>query len=283
MKAFEIVSDPNFSSHSRSPCISSKAASLPSLSSSSDTESIDIPQVLESVETLTFIGFVSTAASIIFNKYQESLLVCDWCELLDFIRGHIESSDDAASEDADWDQAILDMGIKPSIKDQILDPQLTTTRPSETARHWVLDTLITKFLWRKSLNTLVLGSIPKTPESLSSESGSPGPTKAADPKKPKPITRLEKSSNGQASKVSKLGKGKGPSRPPLLAMGTSGREANHDEIDLLQGGAQPRLTGAFWNQREHVLKNQVKGPTFFQLLNKNLRMWYEPIRPSTGK
>ena len=126
--------------------------------SSSDESMVDIPTVLESYQTLRYIGFASGAATTIFETYtaeDQSI------ELLEFAKGHVRSFPDATAA-MDWSSAMDRMGINTDLRNLILDPEYEDVRLSQTARFWVIDALTANYRSLKSLENVVMGSKKKS-------------------------------------------------------------------------------------------------------------------------
>lgn len=128
-------------------------------SSSSDSEgSVEVPTVLESLETLEFLGFTPEAGKNILERFENALdLIEDPC-ILDYAKGHVRSVPDVGCPDDDWNSAMLAMGITQTLCNKILDPEFTDLRLTQNARYWVIDTIEAKFLFLTTLNANVLGS-----------------------------------------------------------------------------------------------------------------------------
>ena len=124
--------------------------------------SSSIPTVLESLETLEFLGFTSEAGKRILERFNNSLdLIEDPC-ILDYAKGQIRSFPDVGCPEDHWNSTMLVMGITQTLCDKILDPEFTNLRLTQNARYWVLDTIEAKFRFLTSLDDAnVLGQMQK--------------------------------------------------------------------------------------------------------------------------
>ena len=133
-------------------------AFLASSSPSNSEKIVKVPIVLESLETLDFLGFTPEAGKDVLERYLNALeLIEDPC-FLDYAKGHVRSVPDVGCPEDDWNSAILAMGITQTLCDNILDPEFTDMRPTQNAQYWVIDMIEAKFLFLISLNTKVLRS-----------------------------------------------------------------------------------------------------------------------------
>ncbi|KAL8727017.1 MAG: hypothetical protein Q9166_006315 [cf. Caloplaca sp. 2 TL-2023] len=190
-----------------------------SLSSSSESDAfVNIPQDLESRETLSFLGFTEYASSIIYDRFLNSPDLYD-AELIDFAKAHIRSTDDAATPEDNWVEAMLRMGIKTSLCEAIMDPTFADLRVTQTASFWVLDVITTKYMFLQDITSMVLAP-QKATGNVSLESRFSANAPPAGPSSP--------------SKMSKLLPWKKAGKPILL----------ESEILLVKGGNLPRLTKA---------------------------------------
>ena len=130
-----------------------------SASTSSDLEaSIEVPTVLESLETLEFLGFTPEAGKDILERFHNaSELIEDPC-FLDYVKGRVTSVPDVGCPEDDWNAAMLAMGITQTLCDNILDPEFTDLLLTQDASYWVIDTIEAKFMFLTSLNAKVLRS-----------------------------------------------------------------------------------------------------------------------------
>ncbi|KAL8712608.1 MAG: hypothetical protein Q9220_003139 [cf. Caloplaca sp. 1 TL-2023] len=126
-----------------------------SLSGSDDSEeTFDLPSTLESIETLQFMGFDERTSAEIFARFQTSSAYSE-ATIISFAESHIRHSKNASLPEEDWFAAFTDMGLKPSLRGQIMDPRFADLRLCESAQHWALDTIEAKYVFLESVDELV--------------------------------------------------------------------------------------------------------------------------------
>ncbi|KAI4186344.1 MAG: hypothetical protein L6R41_003540 [Letrouitia leprolyta] len=140
-----------------------KASSLPGRFSESEEALVKIPRYLDSKELVEFIGYTKKSASEIFDRYRDALPnFPELAKLCAFFRGRVYASANTSSDnDDEWSRVILNIGINPTVKDQILDPGFRELRLRQSAHYWVLDTTTTIYDWLHKLDSLVRTSHPK--------------------------------------------------------------------------------------------------------------------------
>ncbi|KAL8943113.1 MAG: hypothetical protein Q9211_001101 [Gyalolechia sp. 1 TL-2023] len=130
---------------------------IPYISSSGTDTTMKLPTILESIETLVFIGFTQAAAEQILQRYQQDESSDGVTPaLLDFVKSHVRSFPDAVFEEDDWDAAMATMGIKQSVRSGIMSPEFWVLMLSETARFWVIDTIETKYKFLESVDQSII-------------------------------------------------------------------------------------------------------------------------------
>ena len=196
-------------------------------SSSSDSEgSIEVPIVIESLETLEFLGFTPEAGKRILARFEDASDLMEDAYLLDFAKGQIRSVPDVGCPEDDWNSAILAMGITQTLSDKIMDPEFRDLRLTQNARYWVIDIIEAKFLFLTSLDTNVLGS----------RASAQGPVSLQ--------ARLERSkkSSGASSQAQKHKAEREPQ--PQLQTSAAPQAISATESILLKGGDCARLQKA---------------------------------------
>ena len=118
--------------------------------------SSSIPTVLESLETLEFLGFTPEAGKRILERFNNSLELIPEPYILDYIKAHIRSFRDVGCLEDDWNSTMLAMGVTQTLCDKILDPEFTNLRLTQNAQYWVIDTMEAKFHFLKSLDANIL-------------------------------------------------------------------------------------------------------------------------------
>ncbi|KAK0715159.1 hypothetical protein B0H67DRAFT_644941 [Lasiosphaeris hirsuta] len=120
---------------------------------------VEIPEVLNSQETLEFFGFRPDAAKTIFESWEElqqtpgQLGQCE--NILTAAERYITRMADV--EDAwlpthNWRQALVKMGINSDLTDAILDDNFDEIRKTASASAWVIDTFRTSWEFLEGLD-----------------------------------------------------------------------------------------------------------------------------------
>ena len=126
-----------------------RTVSLMSYSSSSEESeaSFELPENLNSVACLEFVGFSALAAEKIFATWeagQRGPLSID-SSLLDEALCHIKANArhlDAWDNDDDWQTALSTMGISMEMCERILDPKFAAIRLTGCACSWATDSVL---------------------------------------------------------------------------------------------------------------------------------------------
>ena len=203
-----------------------RCVALSESSSSESKGSIEIPTVLESLETLEFLGFTLEAGRKILEPFENAFSVMEDLYLLAFVKAHVRSKPDVGCPEDDWQAAILTMGITQTLSNKILDPEFCNLRLTQNASYWVLDTIEAKYLFLTSLNTNVLGS----------KASAQGPVSLQ--------ARLEQSKkSSSASSQAQKHKAKQEPQPQLQTSATT-QAISATELVLLKGGDYARLRKA---------------------------------------
>ncbi|KAF7921072.1 uncharacterized protein EAE97_011340 [Botrytis byssoidea] len=136
---------------------SESLSSSDSGSGSGSSEGIDmkdftiIPEFLESEETIEWLGWNPTKAAEIWNRWKEiqeteqDQGTIFEVEFLQCALGHIpgRSFEDGSS---DWEEHMRSWGISDELSDAIMDADFTDIRCTESAQHWVTDTIEIRYL-----------------------------------------------------------------------------------------------------------------------------------------
>lgn len=208
-------------------------SSYSSNSSASDHHDIvEIPEVLNSRETLEFFGLQPDVAKTIFESWQElqqapgQLGYGD--DIITSAEHYIKTMADV--EDAwlpthNWRQALIKMGINSDLTDAILDSNFDKIRKSKSASAWAIDTFRTSWEFLEGLDKRVRRKKDEVDRLVT-----PSPSIA-----PRPAIRNEP---GLLDSYKE---------PPALKL--SAMSAMPDSIDgrimLHKGGAMTRLVPAF--------------------------------------
>lgn len=119
-----ILSVSSYSSHSTDP-----------------QNTIDIPEYIESYETLLFCGLVPRAAEIIWKAYQSRVeilgeICADFAETIEnFIKS--DSNVDALREWYDWKGVLIALGANDYVIERVLNLPPKAVMPGETATDWM--------------------------------------------------------------------------------------------------------------------------------------------------
>lgn len=213
-------------------------------SSSSNDSIVAIPDELESVQTLKFLGFTEKAAELTLERFQRVQREWPDEELIAHAKGTVRSGKDAVDDGDDWDEAMHSMGIDDLLRGRILDPRYTNIRLTETAMHWVIDTItdlyefLDSFDFNMNRSEMVFGqpwSIASRMAPISASLASSSTTPMAQPQ----------------SKTK--GKGSTPQGSLEFPVNTTFDEriVLAHETRLLKGGSLSRLNGAINFRKEH--------------------------------
>ncbi len=127
-------------SRSASSSSSSTTASIRVESVSQVTAILDVPDHIESQETIEICGFTPEAASEIFARWAGRTDPEDNPDdLSDYMRAYIISADPHGSLEP-WD-ALKRMGLTTKLQDAIMDPRHEDIRETETVTFWAWDTV----------------------------------------------------------------------------------------------------------------------------------------------
>lgn len=213
-------------------------------SSSSQESVVPIPDEIESKQTLVFMGMSDRAAEATFQRFQLARTNMPDEELLGFAKGTVRRGNDAVDDDDNWDDAMTSMGVGVELRRRILNPKYDEIRKTQTAMHWVLETMTD--LWDFLLtfspqvdnpNLFLRFSLTFNPQMDNPELRLAGPVSLASP--------MEPSNTTSSSSMSKMKQtpSKTSGKPETLAT-TSDRAPKAGETILFKGGALHRLRQA---------------------------------------
>lgn len=162
-------------------------------------------------------------------------------DLLGFVKGHVRSAKDASLPWENWQTAMDNMGIKRSLQQAVMDPDFENLRVTQSAMYWVLDTLVTKYMYLKDLDKIVLGL-------------------AGTKRRNEGDVQLESGLGQSSSQSTSTRGGKGSlesesaetptTSAAALHTGTQNHQVADNETELLKGGAQVRLMEAIRTTRD---------------------------------
>ena len=132
--------------------------SYASESSVDSQATVDIPEDLESIETLQFLEFVPSAASVIWNSLlQRRQNDPQRANILDEAKKHISAFEDAVYADDDWFGTMEAMGLTKSCQARLMDPDFEYMRLSATLKETVYDMLEMRYEFLSGLDDVVKG------------------------------------------------------------------------------------------------------------------------------
>ncbi|CAD6443019.1 76d881f8-56db-4422-9fe3-8d3a4c5d65cf [Sclerotinia trifoliorum] len=110
-----------------------------------------IPEFLHSKETLEWLGWTSQKAAEIWARWTTINSVEVWddvvleVEFLEHATGHIPYNEleDSAG---DWEEHMRDWGVSSELINAIMDAEFSNVRLTESAHHWVRDTMEIRYL-----------------------------------------------------------------------------------------------------------------------------------------
>ena len=115
-----------------------------------------IPETIESVQTLQYLGLTHKAALNVFAVFA---LQCELKEYVntDFVewaKRYVEKFPDCLEEDdvSTWDDVMRVMGVQELRREAILDPRYAELRQEHTAKYWVLQTMEEKWKYLVEFN-----------------------------------------------------------------------------------------------------------------------------------
>lgn len=155
-----------------------RTISLQTISSYDSDDTIDVPDMLNSPESLEFCGLQTEVAKLLHQKWEhdeqtlEPYTLGYGATLISIARHYIRGMADrknALWEQDDWDDALESMGINELTRSRILDPTFKDLRLSRSAAEWALDTLDRSWEYLDGLDA----RLKKLKEEKETRSGSP--------------------------------------------------------------------------------------------------------------
>ena len=219
-------------------------------SSSTDSDvTVEVPEIIDSIETLKFVGFTDEAAEQIWRAF--SALREEWPDMASMIhiaKAHVRRGSDAFEATHDWDAAMTTMGIGPNLRACILTPGYENIRLGRSAMEWVIETIEDRYGFLRSLGTWITTpqhgrQRPTTIESLDSSNLGRSQTPVG------PASR---------AKLPTLRTFEHPSQPHVRLL-TDVLPVGEDEVLLVKGGSLTRLNQA-QSQGTNRLASQFSAP-----------------------
>ena len=109
-----------------------------------------VPETIESVQTLQYLGLTHNAALKAFAVFTLQYELKEENVHIDFVewaKRHVEKFPDCAENDhvSTWDDVMRVMGVQELRRDAILDPRFAEVRKEHTAKYWVIRTMEEKW------------------------------------------------------------------------------------------------------------------------------------------
>ncbi|KAL9118352.1 MAG: hypothetical protein Q9187_005106 [Circinaria calcarea] len=145
---------------------------------------VDIPEQLESVQTLRFMGFDEEAAGNIWTRWAELSKDPDFPDefqtMADAYIGSIKV--DAEDETDNWHAVLRQLGISKELIDVIMIPEYSDLRMTASAKYWLRDTFAMRFrslLGMQQASTTRIRALMKERASRAQRQRKPGGTFSA--------------------------------------------------------------------------------------------------------
>ncbi|KAJ4303265.1 hypothetical protein N0V90_002158 [Kalmusia sp. IMI 367209] len=153
-------------------------------------DTIEVPDILNSPESLKFCGMSDEAATEIFDRWSENNEKLQPGQMgfgqnvIELARSFISfkaRNSNAFTEGDDWDGALRSQGIKIATRVRILDPNFKILRLSASASEWALDTLNSSWEFLDGLDERVQNKKKEKDVRSTSPDPSVKPSKAIKP------------------------------------------------------------------------------------------------------
>ncbi|KAI9807144.1 MAG: hypothetical protein M1825_005862 [Sarcosagium campestre] len=241
--------------HSRHGSLQLRVSSYSSSSSEESNDTVEVPEFLESEETLRFLGYDKSSARRIWDHYQTLVREFDPSPVCFFTiaRAEIEDNESDAILDQDWDTALKNMGIQSRLRRDILDEEFKDLRCTQSAKYWVLETFEERIEFLLGLNSSIASKAVQAPARQTARPSSP--SSHAHPSRPT-------SSRGEStSKSSPVGV---VSPPSAESVPEEDKVVGPDEQIFYKGGSLDRLqAGKVGEQGLDMRKIRTPPPSDF--------------------
>ena len=119
-----------------------------------DEDIVAIPEYLDSLQTMEFLGFNKDQAKWTWEDYQQTQEMFSFKSLIDNAKRNLWSgySQDAVQEDDDWDEIMRRLCIDGDLRERIMTKGFEQIRLTKTAHAWVRQTIIEKYDFLSSLD-----------------------------------------------------------------------------------------------------------------------------------
>ncbi|KAK4696811.1 hypothetical protein P7C71_g1170, partial [Lecanoromycetidae sp. Uapishka_2] len=206
-----------------------------------DTASLDVPQYLDSEQSLRFIGLSKRASVIAYEQFCASEDPA--AEIVEFAKGHVMRGNDAWGEhDDEWFKAMRMMGVSKVLRARIMTPGFESLRRSKTAREWTLLTMQQRYEFLLTLeDKLHKTSFVPLEERLRITQAAPSSKKST------PSSKQVASASKQAASSSKQATLSSKQSTPnaIVKNATADQTIAVGETLLMKAGAITRLEKAF--------------------------------------
>ncbi|KAL5455315.1 hypothetical protein PMIN06_004548 [Paraphaeosphaeria minitans] len=128
-----------------------RTISLSTITSVESDDTVEVPDTLNSVESLEFCGLNNNVAVVVYDRWRrdhESVLKPEQLgygyPIISFAKDYVRdmaSTRNAMQEGDDWDAALKHQGLKDATRRRIMDTRFEHLRKSQSAAFWALDTL----------------------------------------------------------------------------------------------------------------------------------------------
>ncbi|KAF2708186.1 hypothetical protein K504DRAFT_534826 [Pleomassaria siparia CBS 279.74] len=199
-----------------------RTVSMQTISSYSSDETIDVPDILNSVESLQFCGMSTETSNMLFQKWtldQETLVPGNLGhgeEIISLAKYYVKQMSrkyNAYLENDDWNYALRKQGISETTIGRIMDPKFQYLRLSSSASEWALDTLSLSWEFLDGLDARVK----RSKKELVMRSTSPDPSLIPMPAI-KPSSSLSSALHGGSSSLLLASEAEPPKQMPGKSM-----------------------------------------------------------------
>ena len=205
---------------------------------------VTIPELLFSLETITYVGFDHDTASAIWERWArwgndggreiDGGPITFASMFLEQIRS--QANDTCSSLDSDWYETMAVLGISKELQDNMMDPRYKPIRLTQSLRYWLLDTLSMRY---ETLKEIQLASNERARTARRSETRPGG---ASTPHQQKHLASsgpTERARNISSSFYSAPGVSSATSSAAIVQQSPAGH------LNLYKGGSHSRLHDIF--------------------------------------
>ncbi|KAI9822803.1 MAG: hypothetical protein M1832_003036 [Thelocarpon impressellum] len=137
--------------------------SLGSFASASSSDTVEIPDYLDSAVTVKFLGFTESAANEIYARFVRAgqNMQCLEPSLLDMAKATINMNTSENMDD--WDREMQDMGIGYQLRAAMVAPGHDMVRSTASLGEWLVITIAERMDFLEALDTIILVHQPAPP------------------------------------------------------------------------------------------------------------------------